>query len=239
MKLKFKRLLKFFIKEIKSTKKKLDILTSKQAARQQNLNISSIIISFSVILPIAAFTYWQIFIGKFGKEYFSFCFNLTDIPYILYSKGTLLFLGITSFVFPALAVYCVLTFSKYRRELSIGIWMLLSLSAFCIFSHLRWYLCILYPLMALVIMVIFYIRDKNSVFAYVWLTCLIFVNVAEADAEHILLMPIKKDIQRKDGTYILTKCDQNRFYVASTSNFILIYNQLSNDLEKIEQASVR
>ncbi|MGQ7855736.1 hypothetical protein ACUN24_16000 [Pedobacter sp. WC2501] len=210
-----------------------------QVTENKGIDITGLVATFSIILPIATFTYWRLLFEEFHGDYFELCFSFSDVYYLLYYKATLLLYISLLLLFVTLAITFSLHFWKYRLQFSIGIFICLTLGLYTYVSHFNELQCVLYMVSGLVIIFLYFILGKQSLYGFVALSALFLITSAQTDADQIKKMTIKKDIKLKNGAFFLKKEDNNKYYVTSTSKFVLIYDISVNKLIKMERDSIK
>jgi hypothetical protein len=202
---------------------------------EHGMKITGLITTFALILPLSAFTYWRLLLEEFHVDYFEFCYSFDDVYYILYRKGTLLWFTMLIMVFAIAACVISVRFWKYHLPFGIISFTCLVIGVIGSIGHFMWYQIILYIVMAFVIVVLYLFVNKYAMYGLALLAGLFLVTSAGADARQIKFVALKKDIKLKDGTFFLQKTDKNKYYVVSTSKYILIYDLVKDELLKKER----
>lgn len=202
---------------------------------EHGMKITGLVTTFALILPLSAFTYWRLLLEEFHVDYFEFCYSFDDVYYILYRKGTLLWFTMLIMVFAIAACVISVRFWKYHLYFGITSFTCIVIGVVGSIGYFMWYQTLLYIIMAFVIVVLYLFINKYSVYGLILLVGLFLVTSAGADAKQIKAVALKKDIKLKDGTFFLHKTDKNRYYVVSTSKYVLIYDLTTKELLKKER----
>jgi len=202
----------------------------------QKVDAALLITVLAITLPLDAFVYWRLFCEYFGKEYFTFCFSVDDIAYILYYKGTFYWYIMILLTIPAIP----LLFDIPKMYKAIAVFVLLIVVAYLLVYSREFDLSklIIYAVLVFLTNVFIYYYNRNVLYAYSLLIGLYFVLAADADASNALKHPIKQTIISKGGVSILNEKDSTRIYVGSTSKFILIFDKNKKMLDKVERDSI-
>lgn len=203
--------------------------------QEHGMKITGLITTFALILPLSSFTYWRLLLEEFHVDYFEFCYSFDDVYYILYRKGTLLWFTMLIMVFAIVACVISVRFWKYHLQFGIISFACLVIGVIGSIGYFMWYQTLLYIVLAFVIVVLYLFVNKYAMYGLALLAGLFLVTSAGADARQIKFVALKKDIKLKDGTFFLQKEDKNRYYVVSTSKYVLIYDLATNELLKKER----
>lgn len=202
----------------------------------QKVDAALLLTVLAITLPLDAFIYWRLFCENFGTEYFTFCFSVDDIAYILYYKGTFYWYIIILLTIPAIPL--LFDIPRSFKALAIIVLLFAVGSALVHGKEFDLLKLIIYVALVLLANVLIYFYNRNVLYAYSLLIGLFFVITADIDASNALKHPPRMTIISKGGVTILNEKDSTRIYVGSTSKFILIYDKNKKKLDKIERDSI-
>jgi len=204
-----------------------------------NASLAHIVATFTIILPISAFLYWRLFFEEFKIDYFETYFDINDVYYILYYKATtLLYITLLlSIIIPA----ALMSLKSWRYILPVtGVLIIYAIVlVFTNQTHFAWYQCVGYSTITIVIAILFLFYGRKALYGYIVLLSLFLVTSAKTDADYSKNVRIRKDILLKDNTFFMKKKDKTKYYVTSTSRFVVIYEIDSNRLVRVERDDIK
>lgn len=214
---------------------KLDQLINESSSN----SIVHIIAIFTIILPISTFLYWRLLFEEFNANYFENFFDINDVYYLLYYKATTLMYIMLLLLAAIVAILTSFRTWKFKTIASIFFFLGIVVFVFSDQAHFAWSQSLLYSIATLVLFVFFIYRGKKALYGYIILSCLFLVTSAKTDAEHYKQANVRKDILLKDGSYFLKKNDKFRYYITSTSKYVLIYDIPTKQLINAERDSIK
>jgi hypothetical protein len=219
--------------------RKAQRLSERRRTEMQRTEITNLLALFAVVLTLSAFTYWRILLEKFNTYYFEFCYTFDDVYYILYYKGTVLWYTLTVLILSAVVSATALHFWKFHLQfVTTGLVCLLTY-ILCNVSHLKYTQTIILTIISISITIAYLFFTKYAQYGFVIFSGIFLINAASADAKYFQKATRKKDIQLKNGSFVLKKSDTERYYVTSTSKYILIYTPRTHQITKIERDQIR
>jgi hypothetical protein len=222
----------------KRVRTKMNNCAERRLEEKQETKISDLIAAFVVVLPLAAFTYWRIFFEKFGENYFECCYHFDDVYYILYSKGTTVWFVSLLLSWALLLPSVITRFKKPVLLLGISSFICLVISFVTNGSHFLWYQTLIFVGLSIVIFVCYNFLSRLALYGYIALLGFFFVTSAYIDSAKFKESSIKKEILRKNGSTFLSKDDKDKFFIGSTSKFLLVYDKHHGKVNKIEKDSI-
>ncbi|WP_369616287.1 hypothetical protein [Flavobacterium sp. CFS9] len=226
-------------KQLWSLSRKAQRLSERRRTEIQRAEITNLLASFAVVLPLSAFTYWRILLEKFNTDYFEFCYTFDDVYYILYYKGTVLWYTLTVLMLSAVISATALHFWKFHLQfVTTGLVCLLTY-ILCNISHFNHTQTIILMIISICITIAYLFFTKHAQYLFVVFSGIFLICAASADAKYYQKAARKKDIQLKDGSFVLKKSDTECYYVTSTSKYILIYTPRTHQIKKIERDQIR
>jgi len=202
-------------------------------------NLGQVIAIFTIILPISTLLYWRLLFEEFNADYFERCFDINDIYYILYYKATTLMYIILLLLAAVVAMITSLREWKFATLVSIILLLGTVVIIFLDSAHFAWYQSLLYSIATIALFIFFLFRGTKALYGYIILSCLFLVTSAKTDALHYKQALVRKDILLKDGSFFLRQNDKTRYYITSTSKYVLVYEISTNQLLKVERESVK
>lgn len=203
---------------------------------KQKVKISTLLTVLGATFPLNAFLYWRLLFEEFNSNYFSRCFSLEDIPYILYLKGTYAWFILLLYALPS-----ALIFFPIAKIYKINLILILLISIACGVVEIGGFgvvQVIIYTLLVVITTILIQYYNRNALFAFAILVGWFFALSGMADAKIAKTKQIKFDIRSNSGQEILSEKDSTKYFVGSTSKYYLLYDLNQHKLLKFQRDTI-
>lgn len=199
-----------------------------------------------VCLPFCAFLYLSLYFEQFHKDYFINYFNWDDVPYVLYTKGTLLSYVVLLFAVPS----CLLVLGHfYKPKKTIGhlaatgifVSIPIALAVFALLTVSGFGVLQVFMFIILIVLINFgtIFINRHASLGYIVLFGFFFILAAKYDARALMANPVHINVVMKDKTIAVKAIDVNKSFIGSTAQYIFIQDKQSGDIEKFKKEDLR